>query len=1114
MRYNILKPLSIAFLLLALTACEQSKPCIDADDFGLPKINLNAAGKNIQGAEERQVSEWVDSGLVLIDQKLLLSVYGRWYPWTPGGVDANQNTSNSGSNEGLTQSVVANHCTYVPMANAIDPSDSSCVRIPSKDWPCWLTRGMGVYGLALETQASRGNKEGGYAAIYNPNRTMRDMRQPSEGTTFHLGDSSVAGLPPTGTDPYERADDGTPMRQIYFDSISDKGGGYDGDISALGKNGARMYDRLYFKILDTFYADNAGSMVVKVRHGAANPDPGPIETLIKSIQTILNNSAKMVYSSLVGQNFETGAIENTAPMMAVRALLVLYIMFYAIYFVMGLASATTKDLVIRTFKVGVIVAVTSPQSFDFFTNHLFVLFTEGANEIINWICNAIIGTGRNGGDVTRMVFFDDMLYKFTAWETHAKIWSLIFDPSVDWGGVMHPPKIEAFVYIPIIYIAIFMFLIALAKCVLFYLIALIVVALLIAVAPIFIVLMLFEKTKELFEEWLKQLITSAMQPIIIMAFMSLLYVVIMQSLYDTVGYRACWDTWWTGEFWKESFIDIYPQGGFKFWMPNIRPDVWEYLWVPPFYNQTVNDVLIQASLETNSTDMLSALQTSAPDLYNSIMAQCGGRNSTLMYAVQDCRLVDYPSLDPDIYLDKLLRVTGGSTVTFLDILTFGIVIYLMLLFTDHVPAIARNLTGGRHAGNFEGAAGGAWGAISSIGGGALGIGARVTGASKITAAVRRAKHQYQDAANTGFGMVKPGGGPLNKIKDGIGNIKPIKAVNDKLDAASKHIDKYAKIGEKRIDKARHAMGGAIEKADGLIGGRDAPLGVGPLAPVKSALDTAYNAATLTPRAVNALHNKIKENKEKEKAEEEAKRKNGGAGAPGTGGTGASGSGGTPGTPGGTGASGSTGTPGTPSGSATPGTPGADNKGKPTPDDVARDAAVSKAKDDQRDKDDKARADAKAKDDKDRDDAKAKDEKDKSTADDKARADAKAKDDKDRDDAKAKDEKDRSAADAKSREDADAKAKADEDKAKADRAQSSSGPELVLDDQFKQGQQAQTPEKKGLSQHEKDRLSNELNFKRAELLKLERDPLSNSDPRLRSQINALKAEISVIKGQLD
>lgn len=853
MRYNFLKPLLMAmFAVLALTACEQSKPCIDADDFGLPKITLNAAGQNIQGAENRQVSEWVDSGLVLVDNKLLLSVYGRWYPWTPGGIDANANTSNNGGDGVLSQNLVANHCTYVPMANAIDPGDTSCVRIPSKDWPCWLTRGMGVYGLAIETPASRGNRDGGYNAVYNPNRSMRDMRDPQEGTTFHLGDKSLDNLPPTGTDPYERADDGTPLRQIYFDTISDKGGGYDGDISALGKNGAKLYDHLYFKILDSFYADNAGSLVVKVRHGAANPNPGPIETLIKSIQDILSQSSEKIYQALV---------TNNDFIMAGRVMLVLYIMFYAVYFSIGMANITRKDLLVRFFKIGIIVALTGPTSFEFFTLYLFRLFTDGMLEIINLICDAIIGTGRNGGDVTRMVFFDDMLYKFTAWETHAKIWSLLFDPTVDWGGVMHPLKIEALVYIPIIYIAIFMFLIALAKCVMFYLIALIVISLLIAVAPIFIMFILFERTKSLFEDWLKQLISATLQPIIIMAFMSLLYVVIMQSLYDTVGYRACWDTWWTGEFWKESFIDVYPQGGFKFWMPNIRPDVWEYLWVPPFYNQTVNDVLIQASLQENATSAMSALQTSAPDLYNSILAQCGGQTSNLMYAVQDCRMVDYPSLDPDVYLDKIMRVSGGSAVTFLDILTFGIVIYLMLLFTDHVPAIARNLTGGRHAGTFESAVGGAWGAVSTIGGGALGLGARATGLSKVTGAVRRLKHDYQDAANTGFGMVKPGEGPVNKIKDGIGNIKPIKAISDKFDAAGKHIDKYAARGEKTINKGRDAMGNAIQGADGVLSGN----------PVANSAKAAYLAGTGTPRAISALNDKIKERKE-EKKEEEAKKR--------------------------------------------------------------------------------------------------------------------------------------------------------------------------------------------------------------------------------------------------
>lgn len=80
----------IAVLCIAvLTGCEQSKPCIDADDFGFPKIALNAQGIDVEqsGADSKgipiQVSKWKDSELVIGSQTntLAASAHERSAPW-------------------------------------------------------------------------------------------------------------------------------------------------------------------------------------------------------------------------------------------------------------------------------------------------------------------------------------------------------------------------------------------------------------------------------------------------------------------------------------------------------------------------------------------------------------------------------------------------------------------------------------------------------------------------------------------------------------------------------------------------------------------------------------------------------------------------------------------------------------------------------------------------------------------------------------------------------------------------------------------------------------------------------------------------------------------------
>lgn len=58
------------------------------------------------------------------------------------------------------------------------------------------------------------------------------------------------------------------------------------------------------------------------------------------------------------------------------------------------------------------------------------------------------------------------------------------------------------------------------------------------VSPIIIPLVLFEKTKNIFEEWLKQLISFAMQPMILFAYIAILIMVMDQTLLGSASYKG------------------------------------------------------------------------------------------------------------------------------------------------------------------------------------------------------------------------------------------------------------------------------------------------------------------------------------------------------------------------------------------------------------------------------------------------------------------------------------------------------------------------------------------------------------------------------------------------
>lgn len=674
-RFTLKKALVALLLVGLLAACDQSKPCIDGDDFGFPKVELDASGIEIEGYRENEVSKWKDTELVVDGTPLIFQVYGRWFPLLKGNTN-----------------VINSPCQYVdagPHPAGIDVIGGG-FKIDILSWPCFLTKGVGVYGLLMPTDVSTGSaspKKGNYDPIPNPNENISYRKSPPGGNTFHLGDPNTSGLwPPPATFDFESDPGGGVMPNKPF-SVSG-GGPTDPDLlhgllNSVGDGQSANYERLYFKLLDSFYDDNSGSVLVKIRSGARSPYPGIFESMIIAVSDIFETSAETIYRRLT---------ENTDFIGAVQAMLVLYIAIYALTYVMGMVSPETsqKIFLVKVIKFGIVVMIISPQSFEFFDDYLLKIFVRGMYQTVNIVSGAVAGPGVAVGE--RLSFFDDVLNKLFSPETHIKIVSLLWfpNPNNDWLALPNPKGI---IFIPIIYVLLIFFVMTLFKTLMIYLMALISLGLLIAMAPIFIPFMLFERTKDLFEGWLKMMIGHWLQPVILFAMLTLFYVMLLELLYRTVGYRTCWNVWWSGELWPGSApIDFVP-GNLMAWMPNVR-DRWQEILVPPFYFIDYNTFLTAHPEFHPGTE-------SNPNLFLDLPDYMIGSH---------VRLVDYPSLNPDdpVDSDKIKDAVDGTVTGFYDVLIFGVVIFLMYKFADQVQTIGRDIAGITHGGPIEAGGGALW----------------------------------------------------------------------------------------------------------------------------------------------------------------------------------------------------------------------------------------------------------------------------------------------------------------------------------------------------------------------------------------------------------------------
>ncbi|WP_194966886.1 TrbL/VirB6 family protein, partial [Rickettsia endosymbiont of Cardiosporidium cionae] len=499
-------------VLLVMVGCAEQKFCITADDYGFDKLSISARGKNIKGTKNSQYVDWEDSGLLLNGEELFIIVMGgrdpehadQYSEWTGWLCTSNDTTiCNKIKNNFYHTCTSPNWCP-----NPLKPAKYADI----DNAPCVFRQGIGLYGLALPKSTTVGS----------PNITKEANITPSsiDATVFHLGD-----------------------RNDLAHGNQNNLGGYKKRLSSDTLGG-----KLYFKILDNYYEDNAGGYNIIVKNGASRDTNGPIESVIRLVTNILDKTAKTIFIRIIKDN------EYRASL---RYILIIFIIISAMSFVVGITQFASKEFITRVFKLLLITELSlGEKSWDFFNNYFFKIFTKGVEEII-----AIILKSVTGGVIDGFAFFDKMAYFFLSSEMTAKIWSLIT-----------ANFFVALFTIPLIYVAIFVFFIAIAKAVIIYLTSYIAISLLIILAPIFLIFLLFDITRSFFENWLQKLGSYFLQPIIIFAVLGLFGQIIVNQIYKMFGFAVCW----------EPFIQIFGITLLKFWKASNFSDRKADIFIPGY----------------------------------------------------------------------------------------------------------------------------------------------------------------------------------------------------------------------------------------------------------------------------------------------------------------------------------------------------------------------------------------------------------------------------------------------------------------------------------------------------------------------------------------------------
>ncbi|MCH9753632.1 MAG: type IV secretion system protein [Alphaproteobacteria bacterium] len=283
--------------------------------------------------------------------------------------------------------------------------------------------------------------------------------------------------------------------------------------------------KIWFKIIDSSnqYYDNIGRYKVIIRQPKSSS--GPTSFLSKYSKLVIEPITKQI-DYVSSYMFETGTHSERFKNI-IRVALVLYIILYGFTFIMGYENFTHRDFIGRIIKVSIIFILISDRGIDFFNDYLFDLFRNGQKELINAISDPTlvqVETGKLNYD--SLFGFADyaMTHIFSSHFFSILVAFLLWFP-VGWVCM-----------IMILY-AVVVYVFAILEVMILYIISYTAIGLMIALGPIFIPLLLFDRTRHLFDGWIAVIVSYTMQPVIMFAGIMLITTFINDTIYSLLNLK-------------------------------------------------------------------------------------------------------------------------------------------------------------------------------------------------------------------------------------------------------------------------------------------------------------------------------------------------------------------------------------------------------------------------------------------------------------------------------------------------------------------------------------------------------------------------------------------------
>ena len=287
------------------------------------------------------------------------------------------------------------------------------------------------------------------------------------------------------------------------------------------------------------YGNNSGNYRVEVK----------VKIVKKNISQVIGSVINPIIEAIDGKPGEIGIVEKVYTSLIndstyktiVKLCLVLMVTFYGFSYLMGVSEFSNAEIITRVFKIGLIYFFIGDSGWYFFDKFVVTFFKDSADQLSFLMASSFESSEQVNAAIENSNFSD----KAILFSSVDKVFDLIFADAVQNKiKTLLFTKIYGWAYCLLIYYGLFVYIFAVSNAVLIYLTAQIFISILFTLGPIFFIFILFDQTKDMFDNWLKALIGFTLQQIFLLTTLAFFNMLIYEIIKMVLNYRICYAPVW------------------------------------------------------------------------------------------------------------------------------------------------------------------------------------------------------------------------------------------------------------------------------------------------------------------------------------------------------------------------------------------------------------------------------------------------------------------------------------------------------------------------------------------------------------------------------------------